>query len=38
MKTVVNFFSSVGFVILTGLLVVSGNCRCLNPGWPDTGE
>jgi hypothetical protein len=31
MKTVVNFFSSVGFVILTGLMVVSGNSLASTP-------
>jgi len=31
MKTVVNFFSAVGFVILTSLMVVSGNSLALTP-------
>jgi len=31
MKTVVNFFSAVGFVMLTGLMVVSGNSLASTP-------
>ncbi len=31
MKTVVNFFSAVGFVILTGMLVVTGSATASTP-------